>query len=66
MKQIEIRVEIEAIYVPLQVLNENDTLDEILAAHKEEIDAKVREYLENQVHLSKGFRYQLVEPSKTF
>ena len=66
MKQIEIRVEIEAIYVPLQVLNENDTLDEILAAHKEEIDAKVRDYLENQVHLSKGFRYQLVEPSKTF
>lgn len=66
MKQVEIRVEIEAIYVPLQVLNENDTLDEILAGHKEEIDAKVREYLENQVHLSKGFRYQLVEPSKPF
>lgn len=66
MKQIEVRVEIAPTYVSLEVNDETDTLDEVMAFHKEEIDAKVRDYLENQAHFWKGFRYVLVEPSQTF
>lgn len=66
MKQIEVRVDIGPIYVSLEVNDETDTLDEVMAFHKEEIDAKVRDYLENQAHLSKDFHYTLVEQSKTF
>ncbi len=63
MKQVEIRVEIEPIHVIIETMDENDTLDEIIAAYKEEIDAKARILLKR---FPNHFRYQLVELSETF